>query len=108
MILGIPRDQEKTARRMFNTTLERLEKVVTVSAKKVQAEIKKAVPLAGTSAGMLRAYRLRQGLTQARLSALSGIKQGHISEMEKGKRAIGLKSAKALAKALQCRWERLS
>lgn len=107
VILGIPRDQEKAARRMFNTTLERLENIMTVSSKKVQAEIKKSVPMAGTPSGALKAYRLRQGLTQARLSALSGINQGHISEMEKGKRTIGLRSAKTLAKVLHCRWDRL-
>lgn len=108
VVQGIPRDQEKCVRKMFFMTLEKLEKMLAVPAARIRAEIKKEVPLAGTPAGALKAYRLRVGITQARLAELSGLKQSHISEMEKGKRAIGLKSAKALAKALRCRWDRLA
>lgn len=108
VVRDIPRDQEKNVRRIFFTTLEQLEKIIAVPAARVRAKIKKEIPLAGTPAGALKAYRLRVGITQARLAELSGLKQSHISEMEKGKRAIGLKSAKALAKALHCRWDRLA
>jgi hypothetical protein len=48
----------------------------------------------------LRAYRHREGLTQVQLSALTGIPQHHLSEMENGKRGIGKIRARVLAKAL--------
>ncbi len=44
--------------------------------------------------------RTKEGITQKQLSALTGIPQGHISEMENGKRTIGKKRAKVLGKAL--------
>ena len=44
--------------------------------------------------------RTKEGITQKQLSALTGIPQGHISEMENGKRAIGKKRASVLGKAL--------
>ena len=48
----------------------------------------------------LAGSRMKEGLTQKQLSELTGISQGHISEMENGKRVIGKKRAKNLAKAL--------
>jgi len=48
----------------------------------------------------LAGSRLKEGMTQKRLSDLTGIPQGHISEMENGKRPIGKKRAKVLAKVL--------
>lgn len=39
-------------------------------------------------------------MTQAQLAAMIGVKAGHISEMEKGKRPIGKEMAKRLAKVL--------
>lgn len=48
----------------------------------------------------LSGARHREGLTQRQLAGKTGIKQHHISEMENGKRPIGKKNAKALAKAL--------
>ncbi len=48
----------------------------------------------------LAGSRLKEGLTQMRLSELTGIPQHHISEMENGKRPIGKKRAKILAKVL--------
>ncbi len=50
----------------------------------------------------LRAYRLREGLTQKQLAERTGISQHHISELETGKRAIGKERAKKLAEALHC------
>jgi DNA-binding XRE family transcriptional regulator len=38
---------------------------------------------------VLRAARKREGLTQKDLAISIGVKQSHISEMEKGKRPIG-------------------
>jgi len=44
--------------------------------------------------------RLKEGITQKELSELTEILQSHISEVENGKRQIGKKRAKILAKAL--------
>lgn len=49
----------------------------------------------------LQAARHHFGLTQAALSQKTGIPQRHISEMENGKRSIGKKIAKVLAKILK-------
>ena len=48
----------------------------------------------------LRGARRKENLTQKELAHLSGIPQGHISEMENGRRTIGKESAKRLGKAL--------
>ena len=48
----------------------------------------------------LAGSRVKEGLTQKQLSELTGIPQSNISEMENGKRPIGKKRAKILAKAL--------
>ena len=47
-----------------------------------------------------RAYRVREGLTQDQLAALSGIPRRHISDMENGRRPIGRDNARKLAQAL--------
>jgi|GEM_PF-707501 len=105
ILCGISREQGKNLRAIMKVVVNNLSE--SVPAEDVQKQIKKRVPLAGTPAGALRAYRLREDLTQAQLAEKTGIAQGHISSMEKGRRAIGIKSAKTLAKALNCRWERL-
>ena len=48
-----------------------------------------------------RTCRHREIITQRELSALAGIPQRHVSEMENGKRAIGKEMAKRLGKALK-------
>ena len=48
----------------------------------------------------LAGARHREGLTQRELADKTGIPQRHLSEMENGKRTIGKKSAKLLAKVL--------
>ena len=48
----------------------------------------------------LAGSRLKEGMTQKELSEMTGIPQSHISEMENGKRPIGKKRAKILAKVL--------
>jgi len=48
----------------------------------------------------LAGARHREGLTQREISVKSGVPQRHISEMENGKRPIGKKIAKILAKIL--------
>ena len=54
----------------------------------------------------IRGYRCREGLTQKQLSAMTGISQHHISEMENGKCSIGKERAKKLASALNCDYRR--
>lgn len=44
--------------------------------------------------------RTKENITQKQLSKLTGIPQSHISEIEHNKRAIGIKRAKILGKAL--------
>jgi ribosome-binding protein aMBF1 (putative translation factor) len=57
--------------------------------------------LAGNATGVyLAGARNREGLTQRELADRSGIPQRHISEMENGKRTIGKKNARVLAKVL--------
>jgi DNA-binding XRE family transcriptional regulator len=104
-ICGVGQEQEGRLREIVRRAVESLED--TVPAEVVLEQIRKRVPLAGTPAGALRAYRLREEFTQGELAAKAGISQGHISEMEKGRRSIGVRSAKKLAKALNCRWEQL-
>ncbi len=101
------REHEKEVRDVCFTTLKRLEEIMTVSSALVREELRKKNPLIGISSGALRAYRMRENFSQAKLASKAGLKQHHISEMEKGKRGIGIKSAKALAKVLHCKWERL-
>lgn len=78
-----------------------------LTAAAMRAILKKRDPLIGTPGGTIRAYRSREGMTQHDLARKSGVGQGHISEMEKNKRPIGLKVAKTLAKALNCDYRRL-
>ena len=49
---------------------------------------------------ILRGARSKAGITQTRLSELTGIPQRHLSEMERGKRTIGKETAKKLTEAL--------
>jgi hypothetical protein len=44
--------------------------------------------------------RTKEGMTQTRLAELTGIPQRHLSMMEHGKRTIGKKNARLLAKVL--------
>jgi DNA-binding XRE family transcriptional regulator len=60
-----------------------------------------------TPVNSLKAYRLREELTQKELAKASGISQSNISAMEKGRRPIGLNIAKKLAKILNCEYKKL-
>ncbi|MBF0230059.1 MAG: helix-turn-helix transcriptional regulator [Desulfamplus sp.] len=53
------------------------------------------------SGNCLAGARHKEGLTQVKLSELTGIPQRHISEMERGKRPIGKKNALLLASVLK-------
>lgn len=66
--------------------------------REVLRELRPTEPI---EAGILRGARSKEGVTQTRLSELTGIPQRHISEMEQGKRPIGKESAKKLATALK-------
>ena len=54
----------------------------------------------------LRAYRYRSEMTQAALAASVGIRQHHISEMERNLRPIGKQMAQRLARILRCDYRR--
>lgn len=55
-----------------------------------------------TPAKVLKIRRENAGLTQASLAEKCGIASTNIALMEIGKRGIGIRSAKKLAKALDC------
>lgn len=79
-----------------------------LSDKEHKQLMKKLSPIGGNSPGnSLKAYRLREDFTQKDLSEKSGIAQANISAMEKGRRAIGLETAKTLAAALNCEYKKL-
>jgi len=59
------------------------------------------IPPAKRPGHTLRGARSKEGLTQSQLAQQTGIPQRHLSEMEHGKRAIGLKTARLLGKALK-------
>jgi len=48
----------------------------------------------------LSGARIKEGLTQKKLAENLGITQGHVSEMERGKRSIGKAMAKKIADVL--------
>ncbi|MDR1083469.1 MAG: helix-turn-helix domain-containing protein [Deltaproteobacteria bacterium] len=50
--------------------------------------------------GMIKGLRAREGITQKQMADKLGIRQHHISEMEKGVRPITLEMAKRIGKAL--------
>lgn len=79
-----------------------------ISEEENKALLKKLGQKGGiTPAGSLKAYRLRQNLTQEELARRSHIPQSNISAMEKGSRPIGLRSAKKLAQILRCDYKKL-
>ena len=55
----------------------------------------------------LKAYRLREELSQTELARRCGIPQANLSAMELGNRSIGVQTAKKLAKALRCDYRQL-
>ncbi len=62
----------------------------------------------GKSGIALRGARYREGLSQKELAKRTGVSQDNISKMENGKRSIGEKVAKKLAKALRIDFELLT
>ena len=53
----------------------------------------------------LKGARRKESLTQKELVRFTGIPQGHISQMENGKRSIGKETAKKLGKALNVNYK---
>lgn len=60
-----------------------------------------------TPADSIKAFRKRENITQKELALKAGIKQRHISEIERGVRPLGLATAKKLAVALNCDYHSL-
>lgn len=60
-----------------------------------------------TPSDRLKAYRLREELSQVELAKRSDIPQANISAMETGRRPIGIQIARKLAKALHCDYRQL-
>lgn len=56
---------------------------------------------------VLRGMRYREGMSQKELAVQSGVNQNEISKIENGKRTVGEKVAKRLAKALRFNYELL-
>lgn len=60
-----------------------------------------------TPADSIKAFRDRENLTQKELALKAGIRQQHLSEIERGLRPIGVTMAKKLSKALNCNYKSL-
>lgn len=105
------KDLPKTQLRLFEKAvayaLEVGSQPELVSARENERLLKKLGPRGLTPASSLKAYRLRQELTQQELAKKSGVSQANISAMEKGARPIGLNVAKKLADVLRCDYRRL-
>jgi len=78
-----------------------------MNADEVLAILRKNNPLIDTPGGAIKAYRAREELTQKQLAKKCGLRQSHLSEMERNKRPIGLKVAKKLAKVLKIDYRKL-
>lgn len=69
--------------------------------KDVKKELKKKYPEIDSHGTTLRIYRELNKLSQRKLAQLSSVSQGRISDMESGKRGIGVVQAKKLAQILK-------
>lgn len=55
----------------------------------------------------IRSLRRRKGWTQIEMAAYLGINRGHLSDLEKGKREIGILMLQVIAKGLDTTMEKL-
>lgn len=101
------RGKLKLIKRVIEETAQIVKRSDVLDDTETESFLKKLSKDVGTPGHFLRAYRKREGLTQVELSKKSGIRQAHISEMELGRRTIGIHSAKKLAKVLNCDYRRL-
>lgn len=77
-----------------------------IPASIIHAEIKDKHENFGTPGYYLRLFRSREDLSQLKLAENIGIKQHHISEMEKNKRVIGKTLAKKFAALFGCDYKK--
>lgn len=98
-VKSLPSEQLRLVKVMLQEAVA-LSSQEVLSQEETESFFKKRVPDTGQPSAALRAYRLRQDMTQRQLSQKSGIPQPHIAAMESGKRPIGLIAAKKLALAL--------
>lgn len=75
--------------------------------KDVKKELKIKHPDINIPGVKLRIYRELNKLSQRKLAQLSSVSQGRISDMEKGKRGIGVIQAKRLSKNLKIDYKKL-
>lgn len=73
----------------------------------VKKEIEKETPDIKHPRYLLRAMRESQGLSQKQLAEKAAITQGRVSDMETGRRGIGIEHAKKLGKALKINYRKL-
>ena len=95
--------QFKISRRLKKKIEESLKLAVdeTKAVDELLEKIGKDIPWADTPRGSLVAYMTGQSFTQKKISEMSGIPQGHISQMVNGKRSIGPAVAKKLGRAFR-------
>lgn len=100
--LRIPFDKKALVKKLIENTLDLADVRYSVRIEKdsdESASLEDVFPdLHAGSA--IRGLRYREGLTQARLAEMIGVRRHHISEMENGRRPIEKEMAKRLAKAL--------
>lgn len=105
-----PTDEMVTLRlRVHRSNAERIKRFITSIEAGEQSESRpwrevftEMRPEDTVPSAILRGSRVKEELTQAQLSEMTGIPRRHISEMEHGKRPIGKETARRLAKALKC------
>ena len=93
----IPKDEVKNVIRLIEKKAVRQEEDTVPWREVFKARFKKI----GEPAVMLRGARTKEGLSQVELAKKLGIDQADLSKMENGKRSIGKKMAKKLAKILR-------
>lgn len=104
-------DSQKRAvklKRTIREALDRCQEDEPVPAKLVHGEARERHgDYYRTPGYFLRLYRQRAGMTQVQLAERAGVRQHHLSEMERNKRSVGKAMAKRLAVILDCDYRRL-
>ena len=93
----------KAAIRKLSSFLKELETEITPWEKATPWEVlaEDRIEKYKKSGLVLRGARYREGISQVKLAELTGVHQNEISKIENGKRGVGEKVAKRLAKALK-------
>lgn len=100
-MVAAKRVSKTAARKATALVVEQDEQVASADGIDWRDVLKTTIENGGEGAAALRGARSREGLTQKELAERVGIAQGHLSEMESGKRSIGKITAKKLGKALR-------